>query len=137
MILVLDCSVALSWCFEDERTPATVAVLEQVAEQGAVVPAIWRLEVANGLQSALRRGRIDAGYRDASISDLALLEIVTDPETDAHAWAATLQLSERFRLTAYDAAYLELARRRNLPLASLDQELRAAAHALGTLLLGE
>ena len=137
MTLVLDCSLALSWCFEDERTPATAAILERVAEQGAVVPAIWRLEVANGLQNALRRGRIDAGYRDALISDLAMLDVVTNPETDAHAWATTLQLSERFRLTAYDAAYLELARRRSLPLASLDQQLRAAARTLGTTLLGQ
>jgi predicted nucleic acid-binding protein len=84
----------------------------------------------------LRRGRIDAAFRDASMSDLALLDIVADPETDVHAWAATLQLSERFRLTTYDAAYLELARRRDLPLASLDRELQTAARALGTPLLG-
>jgi predicted nucleic acid-binding protein len=134
--LVLDCSMTLAWCFADERTSAAEAVLGQVAEQGAVVPAIWRLEVANGLQSALRRGRIDASFRDASISDLALLDIVTDSETDAHAWTTTLQLSERFRLTTYDAAYLELARRHDLSLASLDRELRAAAQALGTALLG-
>jgi predicted nucleic acid-binding protein len=134
--LVLDCSMALSWFFEDERTPAGEATLEQVAEQGAVVPGIWRLEVGNALQSALRRGRIDAAFRDASMSDLALLDIVADPETDVHAWAATLQLSERFRLTTYDAAYLELARRRDLPLASLDRELQTAARALGTPLLG-
>ncbi|WP_159709903.1 type II toxin-antitoxin system VapC family toxin [Geminicoccus flavidas] len=137
MTLVLDCSMALSWFFEDERTPAAEAVLAQVAEQGAVVPGIWRLEVGNALQAAVRRGRVDAAFRDASISDLALLDIVTDQETDGHAWAATLQLSDRFRLTTYDAAYLELARRRDLPLASLDRELRAAARVVGTALLGE
>ena len=137
MTLVLDCSVALSWCFEDERTPGTVAVLAQVTEQGAVVPSLWRLEVANGLQSALRRGRIDAPYRDLALADLALLAIATDPDTEQHAWSATLQLSDQFRLTSYDAAYLELARRRGLPLASLDRELRAAARALGVALLGE
>ena len=136
MSLVLDCSMALSWFFEDERTPAAEVVLVQVAEQGAVVPGIWRLEVGNALQAAVRRGRVDAAFRDASISDLALLDIVIDQETDGHAWAATLQLSDRFRLTTYDAAYLELARRRDLPLASLDRELRAAARAVGTALLG-
>ncbi|WP_191057528.1 type II toxin-antitoxin system VapC family toxin [Geminicoccus harenae] len=137
MSLVLDCSMALSWFFEDERTPAADAVLAQVAEHGAVVPGIWRLEVGNALQAAVRRGRVDATFRDASISDLALLDIVTDQETDGHAWATTLQLSDRFRLTTYDAAYLELARRRDLPLASLDRELRTAARVVGTELLGE
>lgn len=136
MTLVLDCSVTLSWHFEDERTPAMVAILERVVEHGAVVPALWRLEVANGLQSALRRGRIDAHFRDCSLADLALLDITTDPETDLHAWSSTLRLSERFRLTSYDAAYLELAQRRHLPLASLDRELRSAAEALGVVLLG-
>ena len=136
MSLVLDSSVTLSWFFEDERTAATASILEQVIEHGAVVPAIWRLEVANALQSGLRRGRIDAAFRDATLSDLGQLDIVGDPETDGHAWAGTLQLADRFRLTLYDAAYLELAQRRRLPLATLDNDLRAAGKALGTVLLG-
>ena len=136
MSLVLDSSVTLSWFFEDERTAATASVLERVVEQGAVVPAIWRLEVANALQSGLRRGRVDAAFRDATLSDLAQLDIVSDPDTDRHAWAETLQLADRFRLTLYDAAYMELAQRRHLPLATLDHELRMAARALGTVLLG-
>ena len=136
MSLVLDSSVTLSWFFEDERTAATASVLERVVEQGAVVPAIWRLEVANALQSGLRRGRIDAAFRDATLSDLGQLDIVSDPDTDRYAWAETLQLADRFRLTLYDAAYMELAQRRHLPLATLDRELRMAAKALGTVLLG-
>ena len=136
MSLVLDSSVTLSWFFEDERTGATASVLEQVIEHGAVVPAIWRLEVANALQSGLRRGRIDAAFRDATLSDLGQFDIVGDPETDSHAWVETLQLADRFRLTLYDAAYLELAQRRRLPLATLDNDLRAAGKALGTVLLG-
>ena len=68
--------------------------------------------------------------------DLALLDITIDPDTDLHAWAATLQLVDRFRLTVYDAAYLELAQRRMPPLATLDEELRAAGTALGIPLLG-
>lgn len=136
MSLVLDSSMTLSWLFADERTAATTAVLERVVEQGAVVPAIWRLEVANALQSSLRRGRIEAGFRDASLRDLAQLDLATDPETNSHAWAATLRLADQFRLTLYDAAYLELAQRRELPLATLDRDLRAAGHALGTVLLG-
>jgi len=134
--LVLDSSVTLSWFFEVERTAATASVLERVVEHGAVVPAIWRLEVANALQSGLRRGRLDAAFRDASLSDLAQLAVATDPETDSHAWAGTLQLADRFRLTLYDAAYLELARRRHLPLATLDRDLCVVGKAFGMELLG-
>lgn len=136
MSLVLDSSVTLSWFFADERTTATASILERVVEHGAVVPAIWRLEVANALQSALRRGRVDAAFRDATLRDLGQLDIVNDPDTSSHAWAETLQLADRFRLTLYDAAYLDLAQRRRLPLATLDRELRMAGQALGTVLLG-
>jgi predicted nucleic acid-binding protein len=134
--LVLDASLTMTWYFEDEATPATEDLLDTVAETGAVVPPLWRLEVANGFQSAIRRKRIDVTYRDASIADLGKLPIIVDPDTDAHIWTTTLRLSDRYGLTIYDACYLELAQRRNLPLATLDQELRAAGHALGLSLLG-
>jgi predicted nucleic acid-binding protein len=134
--LVIDSSITLSWCFEDERTEVTATLLYRVAETGALVPALWRLEVANGLQVAVRRGRIDVAYRDATIADLRDLAIDVDPETDRKAWSEILQLADRFRLTLYDAAYLELAQRRQLPLASLDNELRAAGQMLGVPLLG-
>jgi predicted nucleic acid-binding protein len=134
--LVLDSSVTLSWYFEDERTPETAALLHQVAQVGAVVPALWCLEVANGLQMAVRRGRITTDYRDASLGDLGSLAITTDPETSHHAWEATVRLADRFRLAVYDAVYLELAQRRHLPLATLDCPLRAAAGALSIDLLG-
>jgi predicted nucleic acid-binding protein len=94
------------------------------------------LEVANSLTVAIRRGRIDAEFRRAALDDLALLDITTDPHTDTHAWAETLLLADRFRLTVYDAAYLELARRRALPLATLDEDLSAAASALSIHVLG-
>ena len=136
MSLVLDSSLTLSWFFEDERTTATTAVLERVVEGGAVVPMLWRLEIANALQSGLRRGRIDAAFRDATLSDLSQLDIVSDPETDSHAWAETLQLADRFRLTLYDAAYLELALRAGLPLATLDAGLAKAATTAGVSILG-
>ncbi len=136
MSLVLDASLTMTWYFEDEGTPATDEVLDAVAESGAVVPPLWRLEVANGFQSGIRRKRLDAAYRDASLTDLGKLPITVDPDTDAHTWTTTLRLSDRYGLTIYDACYLELAQRRNLPLATLDQELRAAGHALGLSLLG-
>ena len=137
MSLVLDTSVALSWQFEDEQTPATRAVLAEVTRAGAVVPSLWRLEVANALQTAVRRKRLGQPGRDAALQDLSILDIAIDPETDAHAWDATLGLSDRFNLTPYDAAYLELALRRRLPLATLDRALRQAAGASGVALLGQ
>ena len=136
MSVVIDSSITLAWLFEDERSTAADAVLDQVTESGAVAPSLWRLEVANALQMAVRRKRIDAAFRDASLADLRSLVVTIDPETDQHAWASTLLLAERFRLTLYDAAYLELAQRLRLPLASLDQELRAAGNDLGVTLLG-
>jgi predicted nucleic acid-binding protein len=134
--LVVDSSMTLAWYFEDEKTEASIAVLNRVAESGAVVPALWHLEVLNGLQVAVRRGRITAAYRDASLADLGALTIAVDADTHEHAWSATLQLCERFGLTAYDAAYLELARRRRLPLATLDGALIRAAQAESVPLLG-
>jgi predicted nucleic acid-binding protein len=134
--LVIDASLTMTWYFEDEATPATEELLDTVARTGAVAPPLWRLEVANGFQSAIRRKRIDAAYRDASIADLGRLPITVDPETDSHIWTTTLRLSDRYGLTIYDACYLELAQRRNLPLATLDQQLRAAGQALGLSLLG-
>lgn len=85
---------------------------------------------------AVRRGRIDAAFRGAALVDLALLNITTDRDTDDFAWSSTLRLAECCHLTLYDAAYLELAQRLGVPLATLDQELRAAAGALGVVLLG-
>jgi predicted nucleic acid-binding protein len=134
--LVLDSSAALAWIYGDEATDAIRQVFEQVADEGALVPALWRLEVGNSLAMAVRRNRIDADFRHAALADLALLDITTDPQTGAHAWSDTLALADRFRLTLYDAAYLELARRRALPLATLDGPLRAAGEALGVPISG-
>jgi predicted nucleic acid-binding protein len=107
--LVIDSSMTLAWYFEDEKTESSLAVVRRVADAGAIVPALWRLEVLSGLQVAVRRGRIDSAYRDASLADLQLLVIAIDPATNRQAWSATLRLCERFGLTPYDAAYLELA----------------------------
>ena len=136
MNLVLDSSATLAWIYSDETTEPIRRLFDAVVDHGAVVPALWRLEVANSLTVAVRRGRIDADFRRASLADLALLDITTDLYTDIHAWSETLSLADRFQLTLYDAAYLELAARRNLPLATLDNALRTAATALGFRLLG-
>jgi predicted nucleic acid-binding protein len=134
--LVLDASLTLAWYFEDERTPAGDALLDRVAEDGAVVPMLWRYEIANGLQTAVRRGRIDVAYREASLADLRLLPITVDRAGDDVVWTAILGFADRFRLTVYDAAYLELAHRRGLPLATGDHPLRAAARGLAIELIG-
>jgi predicted nucleic acid-binding protein len=95
------------------------------------------LEIANSLTVAARRGRIDSEFRRAALSDLAMLEIATDPHTDTNAWGQTLQLADQCGLKAYDAAYLELAVRRQLALATLDEKLRAGATTCGVELLGK
>lgn len=136
MSLVLDSSVTLAWLLADEGGEAVDAVLSRVVAGGAWVPALWRLEVANSLTTAARRQRVTPEFRDRSLADLALLDIAVDPDTDRHAWSQTLRLADRHRLSLYDAAYLELALRLGLPLASLDAELRAAAHGQGVVLLG-
>lgn len=127
--LVLDSSVTLAWIYGDETTETVRQIFHTVAEDGAVVPSLWRLEVANSLTMAVRKRRIALDFRAAALADLALLDITTDQQTDSQAWTETLKIADLFRLTVYDAAYLELARRRNLPLATLDQELRTAATA--------
>ena len=123
--------MALAWVFEDKRTDQTEVVLDRVASEGASVPGIWRLEVANALRSAIRRKRISPDYRDAALVQLRAMAIVTDAETDQHAWGATCVLSDRFGITPYDAAYLELALRVGAELATADAALRAAAAELG------
>ncbi len=136
MSVVLDASVTLAWIYPDETTPAVRSLFETVGRNGAMVPALWRLELANGLTAAVRRGRIDAALRDAALADLAQADIAVDGETDARAWHETLALADRFRLTLHDAAYLELAQRRGLPLASLDRALRSAAEQAGVAVAG-
>ncbi|HEX8814870.1 MAG TPA: type II toxin-antitoxin system VapC family toxin [Terriglobales bacterium] len=136
MSFVLDSSVTLAWIYADETTEVIRAVFGELVQTGAWVPGLWRLEVANILEVGVRRGRHDPAFRDSTLADLALLPIETDAETDRHAWGTTLNLAGRFRLTLYDAAYLELALRRELPLATLDHELRAAAEAEGVRFLG-
>jgi len=136
MSFVLDSSITLAWIYADETTDAVTRVFELLRQEGALVPGLWRLEVANVLQMGVHRARHDRTFRDAALAGLIEFPIQVDPETDVRAWGATLELAERYRLTLYDAAYLELAVRRNLPLATLDAELQAAAKAMKVKLLG-
>lgn len=137
MTIVIDSSITLAWLLADERTAAARDVLMEVATAGALVPSLWRLEVANALLLAVRRRRIDGAYLDACLQDLAALPIALDPDTDRHAWSGTLLLARRCDLTLYDASYLELAQRTAHPLATLDTALRSAASGVGVGLLGQ
>ncbi len=125
--LVIDSSAALSWCFEDEATSESDVLFERVRDQGAVVPGLWHLEVANVLLQAEKRGRIAAGGVGMRLELIAELPITTDTETTARAWREILALARAEGLTTYDAAYLELAIRRGLPLQTKDEALIAAA----------
>ena len=127
MTLVLDASMALAWLFGDEGSEGSEKAFDRVSVDGAIVPAVWWLEVANALQKAVRRNRCDDRYVDRSLARLQRMRIATDDETARHAWTTTLALSREEGLTPYDASYLELAIRRQLPLASGDARLVEAS----------
>ena len=129
---VLDCSATLPWVFASEATAETDALLDVLAAGGkAWVPALWHLELGNVLLHAQRKGRIDKAGIEKFLSTLDVYDIEVDPETMTVAWSRTLALAESFGLSVYDAAYLELALRRGLPLASLDDSLRRAMQKAG------
>ena len=132
---VLDNSIVMAWSFEDEVNEYADAVLERLAETRAIVPALWPLEVANALLMGERRKRSTEAETLKWTGILRSLPIVIDSETNSHAWSDTLNLAHGHHLSAYDAAYLELAIRRGLPLATLDGKLRTAAEAVGVAVL--
>lgn len=128
---VIDTSIAMAWCFEDESTEATEAVLDRLAED--VVPAIWPLEVANVLLVAERRGRVTEAQASRFLALLEQLPVETDDSpTDL---AALVAAGRRHRLSSYDASYLVLVERLGTPLATLDARLAEAALNAGVPLL--
>ena len=135
MSFIVDNSVAMAWCFESEQTDAVMALLDHAIKTGAFAPQLWPIEATNGLLMAERRGRVSAVVRQGLVNFLHGLPITIDNETASRMWTTTAQLAEQHRLTAYDAAYLELAQRLSLPLATYDKELVVAAQATGVALL--
>ncbi len=134
-MFVIDASVALAWCFEDEATPHADALLARLEQEEAAAPAIWPLEVANGIRSAERRGRIDEREIPALAQLMLALPIrIEEVPLDA-ALGDVLQLARALGLSAYDAAYVALALHRAIPLATLDDSLARAATAAGAELL--
>ena len=132
---VLDGSVTMAWCFDDEATPYTDGVRDGLADKQAVVPSIWPLEAANATIMGERRGRLDGARSSRFLVLLQALPIVVDEETSSRAFSDIVHLARTYQLSAYDAAYLELAIRRGLPLACLDGKLKAAATAAGVVLI--
>jgi predicted nucleic acid-binding protein len=132
---VLDASVALAWCFDDEAHPDCDAALRRLATERASVPAIWSLEVVNVLLGAERRGRISRADSAKFLALLGALPIDVDPGTAARASRETLVLAREHGLSSHDAAYLELATRAGCPLATRDLRLAGAARQAGVALL--
>ena len=133
--VVIYSSVVLTWCFEEKASPQTDALFERVRDRGAVVPALWHLELANLLLQADKRRRIAAADVVTRLELIAELPIATDPETAVRAWREVIALARAERLTACDAAYLELAVRRGLPLSTRDDALISAAGRVGVAII--
>ncbi len=133
MPFVLDASMTMSWCFADESSPSTQGVLRQIKETYVEVPAVWPLEIANVLAMGERRRRLTRVMADESLQLISRLDIRVQGPQPSH---LLLALARRYSLSAYDATYLELSQRRNLAIATLDENLKRAAQAAGILLLG-
>ncbi len=134
---VVDCSIAMAWCFADEKTPASAEVQDRLVAEAAIVPSLWFLEVVNVLSVAERRKRISVADSAAFLQLLGSLDIQSDDEVAVRAFDHLPALCRSHNLSSYDAAYLDLSIRRSLPLASLDEDLRAAATSLGIAVLGK
>jgi predicted nucleic acid-binding protein len=132
MAWVFDASIAMAWCFVDEKTPDTDKLLHRLNLDPAIVPSLWHLEIANVLTQAMRtKKRLTHSERSEFLETMARAKIEVDTQTSLQAWTATLNIADQYVLSAYDAAYLELALRLGIELATLDQELRAAAKKAG------
>jgi predicted nucleic acid-binding protein len=128
---VLDGSVTLAWLFHDEKDPYADAIVGKLPALEMLVPRLWHLEVANVLLVGERRGRCTQADSIAWLGFLGGLPVVVDDATEARAWSDTIALGRQHGLTAYAAAYLELAMREGAPLATLDAKLKAAATSVG------
>jgi len=133
---VADTSITLAWCFADESTESSRNILAGLQNAYAVVPSLWPFEVANALASAERRGRITQPEISGFFQFLNQMPIHIERRESLWLWQAILPLARQHRLTAYDAAYLDLAKRESLPLATLDENLQQAALALQIRVIG-
>lgn len=135
MSFVVDASVIFAWQFPDEDSDLVEHVADMFVDRAAWVPAHWHAEIANGFAIAVRRHRLTPEYRQGALERISDLPIRTDPDSTPALWNETQSLCDEFRLSAYDAAYLELARRRRIPLATLDTSMMRVAGELGIVLI--
>lgn len=130
--LVLDASVALCWLFDDQATAYTESVLDRLVGGDTVVaPALWPFEIANVVTLAERRRIVNPAQAAVFFQTVGQLSIAVDRAGIEHIFSAVFETARRYRLSAYDAGYLELALREALPLATVDAALRNAARAAG------
>jgi predicted nucleic acid-binding protein len=134
MSFVLDNSVTMRWFFGDGK-PQELAyankVLDTLKDASAFVPVTWGLEVANVIARAEAKSLVTEARSGAFLEMLEGVDIEVDVSTFTHSLSDTLQLARRYKLSAYDASYLELALRRGIPLATLDEDLQKAAKKAG------
>jgi len=131
MPFVLDASVAMAWCYQDETTPYAIEVLEKLRADAALVPAIWPLEVANAVCMGERRQRLRPGDIMRFTDLVCALPIMVDSPLIPRDLGPVLALAREHKLSSYDAAYIELAVRARLSLATRDTRLQAAAATVG------
>ena len=134
-MIVVDASVSIAWSFRNQRTPELLELLQRVADHGGVAPQLWPIEVCHVVVRAGRRVEITDAEVESILLGLYALDIAIDAATAEQVWGATVALSVKHKLSVYDATYLELAMRLQLPLATLDDELIAAARAEGLTVL--
>jgi predicted nucleic acid-binding protein len=134
---VLDASVTLPWCFKDEANFYSESIFQTLKREYAVTTALWPFEVASTLATAERKGRITQSDTKTFLERLWRLPVQVELHPAMWVCQETLELTRRFRLTAYDASYVALAQRMNLPLATLDDDMRTAATTVGVRLFGE
>jgi predicted nucleic acid-binding protein len=133
---VADSSIGVAWIHPSQASDWTRRLLQNVREGATVhVTSIWHLEIANALLVAVRRKLLTDAHRRIALNLLAGLRVVVDHETSGAAFSATSELALKYSLSAYDAAYLELARRKSLPLATRDEPLKTAARKAGVALV--
>ena len=136
MSFVLDNSVAMRWCFESAAHPYADGILQRLAAgEDAVVPVLWFYEASAVLSREQNRGTLAGPKAEDFIAELQALRIAADAESAARVFSDVHRFSLAYRLTSYDAAYLELALRRSLPLATLDDDLIRASKAAGITML--
>jgi predicted nucleic acid-binding protein len=133
-MFVLDCSVALAWCLPDEQSDYAAQTLDLLLDQQAIVPSLWHLEVINVLLMAQRRNRLEKNKISNILQTLSHLNISTDKKHIEINEPNFISFAVKHQITSYDAAYLYLARRENIPLATLDKKMKQIAQNLGVFL---